>query len=168
MKTLFSYLVVLLMSFQANAQKNTDFVTLLLNQINEPMENEANENFSCVTVSPVMMEKMLEMTQTDNSQNNEQIQCALQHVKSMRIFSATKNMESYQNKTEQLLHKHSKRYKPLQADANNTRKPCVWVRKSGKKVIEMVVINIKEKEAFNVINITGNMDKTFVNELLKM
>lgn len=169
MKYWLSFIFSLLLSLSVNAQQAKDFVELLMNDLKEQYQEAENEEYGCVTVSPFMMEKMLEIMQTNNSQDNDLIERLISHVKSMRIFSATKNIDRYHAEAQQLLEKNEKQYKAFQADAQKKdTQPCVWIRKSGQKVVEMIVLNLTEGQNFIIINLTGNMDKAFIDELLKM
>jgi hypothetical protein len=168
MKQMLCLLVGMLLSLSASAEKAQDFVALLMSDLEEQYGVDDNDEYGCVTVSPSMMEKMLKMLQSKDVKNDEQIQRILPHVKSMRIFSATKHIDRYNTAATKLLNKNAKSYKPFKASAEKSVDPCVWVRKSGAKVIEMIVLNRKENENFQVINITGDMNKAFVDELLKM
>ena len=147
----------------------TDFVALLLSNLNEEQGTGQNEDYSCITVSPTMMDKVLKMIQEkDSDENDEQIQKILPNIKSMRIFSATKHPGKYYAEATELLSKKAKNYKPFKVDEKKKEKPCVWIRKNGNKVVEMIVLNKKDEEGLHIINITGNMNKSFVDELLKM
>jgi len=165
---MFCFLVGMLLSLTLSAEKTQDFVAQLMSDLEEQYGVDNNDEYGCVTVSPSMMEKMLKMLQSKDAKNDEQIQRILPHVKSMRIFSATKHIDRYNTAATKLLNKNAKSYRPFKASAEKNMDPCVWVRRSGNKVIEMIVLNRKENENFQVINITGDMSKSFVNELLKM
>ncbi len=147
----------------------TDFVALLMSRLEEKQETAQKEEYGCVTVSPAMVEKVLKMMQEKNEdENDEQIQKILPNIKSMRIFSTTKHANKYYAEATKLLSRKAKSYKPFKADEKKDKKPCVWIRKNGNNVIEMVVLDKKDEEKFHIINITGNMNKAFVDELLKM
>ena len=168
-KLLLFLLSGLLLPFKAVAENTTDFVALLMNDLAEEQEASPKEEYGCITVSPAMMEKVLNMIQEkDAKENDEQIKRILPHVKSMRIFTATKHIGKYYTEATTLLDKKAKSYKPFKADEKKSKKPCVWIRRNGNKVIEMVVMEKKEDEALHIINITGDMNKAFVDELLKM
>lgn len=168
-RVLFCLILSLVLPLRISAESITDFVALLLNNLEEEQETVQNEDFNCITVSPTMMDKVLKMIQKKSTDDNgEQIQKILPNIKSMRIFSATKHPGKYYAEATELLSKKAKNYKPFKVDEKKKEKPCVWIRKNGNKVVEMVVLDKKNEEGLHIINITGNMNKAFVDELLKM
>lgn len=167
-KLILSLLLCLTTLNVAAANKAKDFVAQLVALLNTEEQADTENEYDCVTVSPTMMDKVVKMMQERDNKNEGQIQNALKHVKSMRIFSATKRAEHYYAETLKLLRKNAKRYQPFQTNAKTGRDPNVWLRKDGNKVIEMVVLNHNQEANFQIINITGDMNRQFVDELLKM
>lgn len=161
-------LLTVLLPLSLSAEKAQDFVSRLLGNLEGQYSAADNEDYACITVSPSMMDKMLKMLQSSERKDDEQIQRILPHIKSMRIFSATKHEERYNQAARKLLKDYPKSYKPFRVDTSKTATPCVWIRKSGSKVVEMIVVNAKDDNGLQIINITGDMNKEFVNELLKM
>ena len=168
MRTLIISLLLSLTVNIAGANKAKDFVEQLVASLNAEEQPGQGCEYDCVTVSPSMMEKVIKMMQARDGKDDEQIQNALKHVKSMRIFSATKRAEYYYSETTKLLRKNAKKYQPFQTNGGTGKEPCVWLRKDGNKVIEMVVLNHNQDVAFQAITLTGDMSRQFVDELLKM
>jgi hypothetical protein len=165
------FIVCLILSLSVNlagANKANDFVAQLVASLNAEEQTAQEGEYDCVTVSPTMMDKVVKVMQQRESKDGTQVQNALKHVRSMRIFSATKRTEHYYAETLKMLRKNAKRYKPFQTNAKSGKDPNVWLRKDGNKVIEMVVLNRNQDDCFQIINITGDMSRQFVNELLKM
>lgn len=167
MKKLFVCLLLGLVVTVVQAAKTEDFVAQLIAGLPQTEQKETPD-FECVTVSPQMMEKVVEMMQNNEIKDDEQLQNALKHVKSMRIFSAKRRGTYYYDETLKLLGKNAKNYKPFSADKKTEKKPCVWLRKDGRRVIEMVVLNHSDDENFQVINLTGDMSREFVDELFRI
>lgn len=167
MKKLFVCLCLALSATVLRAARVEDFVAQLVTSLTQTEQTDMTD-FNCVTVSPQMMEKVITMMQNNEIKDDEQLQSALKHVKSMRIFSANRRGAHYYAETLKLLGKNLKNYKPFVADKNTDKKPCVWLRKNGRKVIEMVVINHSGEDNFQVINLTGDMNREFVDELFRI
>lgn len=166
-KSVICFFAAIFMAVSLHAQTEEDFVGLLMSNLSESAGAESDE-YQCTSVSPSMMEKMLQVMQTRSNENIETIKRLLPHIKSMRIFTACKHIDQYQDQTLKLLAEKSKSYKSFSRDAKSVQSPSVWLRRCGKKVVEMIVLSRKGNQNFNVINLTGDMDKAFVNDLLKM
>lgn len=160
-------LFALFAAFQASAKANQDFVGLLVSTFESQETNkETQKDYECITVSPDMMGKVLQMT--EDNKDGSQINRVLRHVKSLRIFSVNRNSKQYYSEVQELLKKHKGTYSPYKAKAKDNSAPCIWLRKTGNQVIEIVMLNRTEDEGFQVVNLTGNMTKDFVTDLLKM
>jgi len=175
MKYFFSLLSLILSVSFSKADSSKDFVGLLLSDIKstQKTQNFSEQDYQCITISPAMMEKVIDLMseknkneEDSNTDNNRQIiKKILSHIKSLRIFSAQHNSDTYHEYVITLLNKNKNKYKPYTtADKENT---CIWLRKNKDTVIEIIQINKKEDD-LKVVNFTGEMTNDFVNELLKM
>ncbi len=175
MKYIFCLFLSLIATGFCKADVNEDFVGLLLSDIKaeQNTNNTSEEDYSCITIGPSMMEKVLDMMSNDTEEDpaadtdtdKEHIKKILPHIKSLRIFNAQHNMDVYYNNALTLLNKNKNKYKVYNANGNET--PCIWLRKNKDKVIEIIQIN-KQEDDLKVLNFTGDMTNDFVKELLKM
>ena len=62
-RVLFCLILSLVLPLRISAESITDFVALLLSNLEEEQETVQNEDFNCITVSPTMMDKVLKMIQ---------------------------------------------------------------------------------------------------------
>lgn len=170
MKFLLSFIISLSTVLSIGAQSKQDFVELLINTIKEDYAetNIPDNEYKCITVSPNMIGKVLQMIQNSEKKDKEQINKLLPYVKSLRIFSATNHINHYYEETQKLLDKYKTTYKPYRANSNEKMTPCIWLRKNRTKVIEIIMLSRQEDNFFQVVNLTGDMTKDFVTNLLKM
>ncbi|MBP3774463.1 MAG: DUF4252 domain-containing protein [Bacteroidaceae bacterium] len=155
------------------ADDRQDFVAQLVVQLQDSTEEVQDKDYQCITVSPGMMEKMLEMMQSSNEEyfKNEKIQKSLPNIKSLRIFIATQHPEKYKQEVERLLDKKKRVYQPYKNDLNDKNEPCVWLRRNKNKIIEIIAMQHQdnnEENSLKVVDFTGNLTHEFVSELLKM
>src|SRR5574344_2099614 len=116
-KWMLCLLVASVTALSANAKAKQDFVGLLVEMFEtQENANDAQKDFECITVSPDMMGKVLQMT--EDNKDNEQINKVLRHVKSLRIFSVSHNSNQYYEKVQKLLKKNKNTYKPYKANDN--------------------------------------------------
>lgn len=157
-------------AFTCKTESQEDFVGLLLSDIKaeENAEGVSNDDYSCITIGPAMVEKVLEMMSNnkESDKNQEQIKKVLSHIKSLRIFNAQQNIELYYNDIISLLNKKQKTYKKYTTSTEKDAS-CIWLRKNKDKVIEIVKLN-KTEDDLKIVNFTGDMTDDFVAELLKM
>lgn len=161
-------LVICLLIITSNSllKAEVDFVGLLVSDI-KAGENSEKEGYKCITVSPSMMEKMLDMMPSNDAQESAQIRKVLPHIKSLRIFnSQEEEAEEYGKEAITLLDKNKDKYKPYNASKKET-KSKIWLRKNKDKVVEIVML-IQNENDFKIVNFTGSMTTEFVTELLKM
>ena len=161
------------LSTNLRAEEKQDFVGQFVAQLQETGTDEQEKDYHCITVSPEMIQKMLQMAEQAEEGNprNEQIQKILPNIRSLRIFIAMRNAEDYKKQIEQLLNKKKSLYLPYQSETKEKKEPCIWLRRDKEKVIEIIALQQQEYEEdsrFKVVDLTGNLNGDFVKELLKM
>ena len=168
-RVLFCLFLSAISVFPCMAETEEDFVGLLLSEIkaNDCVEKLDSSDFSCITIGPAMVEKVMDMMSNNKETDKikEHIRKILPHVKSLRIFQAQQNIDFYHSNATLLLNKNKKIYKPYNTAGKDSS--CSWLRKNKDKVIEIVKLN-KTDEDIKVVNFTGDMTDDFVAELLKM
>ena len=157
MKRLYLVLILVICQFSAFAQKEEDFATRFME-----LNSVDYSQMSCNTVSPHMMERIMKL---DTLNINKNIRNVLSQLKSIQIVQAQGLFvgDSLFNRAVDLAKKNKKRYK-LYATDNNRQ---IYLRKRNKIIVEMVFIG-KTKSVFNMVNLTGNMNDSFLKELTNM
>ena len=132
------------------------------------MEQCAKEDgdIQCQTVSPIMMEKLMDTMKAPDGDRDEEVpEYLLSKLKSARIITATKQSEKLFREAEQLIEKTKNRFSPLvenQPGQNNK----VFVRKHDEVIRELVVLNLNpDEKTLTIINLTGDMDDRFMKIL---
>lgn len=161
---LFVWILLLPQTMQAKNDK--DFVAIFIDRITEITDSLEidSTDYECVTISPSMIERMLQMVE-EKSEEQTALEHILPHVKSLRIFSSMDKSELLFNQAQYLLDQYSQRYKCVRIHL--TRVPQIWIRKNRNKVIEMIVCK-READALRIVNLTGDINQEFIDELLKM
>ncbi|WP_336525273.1 DUF4252 domain-containing protein [Bacteroides acidifaciens] len=130
------------------------------------MEQYSGKEIQCQTVSPLMMEKLIDVMPLTNSEGNENVQEYLfSKLKSARIVTVTRNCENFFNKAENLIEKNKNRFSPLMerpTDKNNK----IFVRKHNEMIRELVMLSLDtEDRTFTIVNLTGDMNDRFIQLL---
>ncbi len=160
----------IVLTLAAQAKKETqDFVTQFMTELQND-SHVSEDDYRCVTVSPQMMERVLQMMQANTLKDEDQIRDALTHIRSLRVFTATDNIEIYSNKNQKLLKRNARQYKRIRQteDSEAEHNMQLWVREANNQIVELVLINSVSEDLFQIINFTGDFDREFIDELLKM
>ena len=157
MRKILTILTLWMVSINILAQKEQDFATKFME-----MNGESYEGLTCNTVSPYMMERIMKL---DTLEDNNEIRRVLSHLKSIQIVEAKGDVigDSLFNKATRLVEQNKRRYKLY---ANDDER-LIYLRTRNKIIVEMVFIG-KFDETFSIVNLTGNMDKSFLKELANM
>ena len=117
-------------------------------------------SLECTTVSPLMLEKMMNLPDV---KNDSQMKEVLSQLKSIRMVDNTNEKETWQlyNNALRLAQHNSARYKRY-AQRQSKR---LFVRRKGGYIVEMVLF-MKHNRRFKLINLTGNMTDEFLKQLL--
>lgn len=158
MKKVLLLLAITLCSATAQAQNEQDFAARYMQLYSE------GTALVCTTVSPTMMEKLLQLPAEGEA--DEEMKSVLAQLKSIRVVTDTAATEAALlfEKAEQLVQENAERYEPLfeQEDKN------VYVRRRGDYIVELVFFAKKEEGPFRIVNLTGNMEEGFIGRLLKI
>lgn len=131
-----------------------DFASRFLN------EHTADTNLTCVTISPKMMEEIM----NSESEKEDEILDIISNLMSMQILTAEVEGQKYYDEALKIVEKNSGRFEPFlsfEDDAGNCR---IMVRKKNDTIIELVML-MHENDHFAVINFTGNMSLEFISKL---
>ena len=140
-----------------SAQRELDFASKFM-EIN----GNLYEELTCKTVSPFMMERIMKL---DTLEDNKEMRKVLAQLKSIQIVKAQGSSlgDTLFNKATELAQLNKRRYK-LYADDEDRQ---IYLRKRNKIIVEMVFIANMDN-VFNIVNLTGNMDESFLKELTNM
>lgn len=155
MKHFFAILITFLCSLAALAQNEQDFASRYMTLYGK------GTTLECTTVSPLMLEKMMQLPDVEG---NNQTRAILSQLKSIRMAHNADSRETnlLYSKALKLAQRNSARYKVYAQRASKR----LYVRRRGKYIVEMVLF-MKYDHHFQLINLTGNMTEDFLNQLLK-
>ena len=132
------------------------------------MEQCSKENgeIQCQTVSPKMMEKLVDTMTAPNGDRDEEVPgYLLSKLKSARIITATKQSEKFFRKAEHLIEKNKNRFTPW-VENQPGQKNKIFVRKHDEVIRELVVLNLNpDEKTLTIVNLTGDMDDRFMKML---
>lgn len=150
--------MALTLNFAAQAKGDPDFASKFLMLYGKTCD------IDCKTISPQMMERILN---TEAENGNEQTRQIFSQIKSIRILSTAPNIwhaKTLFEKAENLAETNKRRYTAYsQTNAQN-----IYVRRRGKQILEVVVMRIKDGHTFYMLNLTGNMSDNFLQQVSKL
>lgn len=154
MKHFIICLLTTICSLTAWAQNEQDFASRY-------MALYANgTSLQCTTVSPLMLEKMMQLPNVEENAHTRQVLSQLKSIRMVANSTSHETQELY-NKATHLAQRNNRRYKPY-AQRHDKQ---LYVRRRGKYIVEMVLF-MKHDHHFKLINLTGNMTDDFLNQLL--
>lgn len=127
---------------------------------------EEEKDIQCQTISPKMMERLVEVIVSEKDEKDEEIPAYLfSKLKSARIVTSTGHGKRYFQKAEELMEKNKNRFTPWREDTLAKSDP-IFVRRHGDVICELVMLNLAaDKKGFTIINFTGDMDEQFMQTL---
>lgn len=152
------YILTLLVAFLpllAFAQKEQDFATRFIDLYGDTYE------ITATTVSPLMIERILELPNVEDNDDLHQILTQLKSIRMLTNNRATEASTLYNN-AQQLAKNNNKRYK-LYAEYSNKQ---LYIRKRNNTIVEVILI-MQQNSQFCLINLTGNMTEKFIDEVIK-
>lgn len=157
MKHLLSVLLLACTGLTAAAQREQDFASRYMSLYGE------GTGLQCATVSPLMMERILQLPE---SRDSEHVREVLSQLKSIRVVSdkAADEGEALYDKAVELVKDNPRRYKPYA----ETDGQSIYLRKRGGIIVELVLLTYSDEGVFNIVNLTGNMSDAFLRELLNI
>ena len=153
-KKLFSLLLMVIMAMAANAQQALDFVGKFVTQC------EGDTTVKCITVSPKMMEQIVESRQGDD-EAHEALNQAIGKLKSMRIVTAR---AEYFERAQQLLQKHARRFQAEKEYQCDNVRGVFYTRRNRKgKTAELIMLREDiARNQLTIVCLTGDIDKEFL------
>lgn len=156
MKQLFSLLLCTLLGLTAMAQKEQDFASRFM------ALHSTETSLECTTVSPMMMQRMLQLPDVEDDASLREVLTQLKSIRMVTCDEAAPAEKCF-NDALQLARKNPKRYK-LHAEEEHKK---LYVRRRGKLIVEMVLFMVFESH-FSLINLTGNMNEKFLQQLMQL
>lgn len=153
MKQLFATLLTFFLCLTATAQGEQDFA-------GKYMELYAKgTSLQCTTVSPLMMQKLLELPDVENDGEVKEI---FSRIRSIRAVTNTCEAESaaLYEKACTLAADNPKRYRKY-AEQGRSK---IYIRRRGNHIVEVVLF--LQAEQFTLIDLTGVMDEKFLEMVL--
>ncbi len=119
-------------------------------------------SLTCTTVSPLMMERMLQLPSVED---NEQMKQVFSQLKSIRMVSNSDDSESqrFHQLAVKLARRNSARYKLWGRKGDD----LLYTRRRGRITVEVVLI-LNRHSNFYLVDLTGNMNDQFISQLLKI
>lgn len=124
------------------------------------MQNHKNDdNLKCVTISPKMMEKVMNVNVDD-----EGMKKMLSDIKSMQMISSVNYVRRYYKEAIALAKKNADRFSLYTSYSKKKDAYEIRVRKRKNIIVELIMV-MRDTKSFSVINFTGKMDKAFIDRL---
>jgi len=124
--------------------------------------HKPDTNLTCVTISPKMMEKVMDL----DVENEDKLMDMISKLKSMQLLTTQVNGQKYYKEALGVLEKNSDRFEQFLSFEDKSENFQIMVRKKRNAIIELVML-MREDDNFTVINFTGNMSKDFIARLAK-
>jgi len=151
-----SVLFILWMSLISVSVCAQDFASRFLES------HKPDTNLNCVTISPNMMEKVMNL----DVHNEDKMMDMISKLKSMQMLTTQVNGQKYYKEALSVLEKNSGRFVSFLTFDDKSENFQIMVRKKKDAIIELVML-MREDDNFTVINFTGNMSKDFIARLAK-
>lgn len=154
---LLTLLIFLGVGMGASAQNERDFASQYMR-----LYGHDDENLTCNTVSPLMMERIMNL---DTVENNENIRSVMSQLKTIQVLTANGEDEAtlHYNQAVDLARKNKKRYRLYRSNKSSS----IYVRKKKNLIVEMVYVSHHHND-FRLVSLTGNMNEDFINEIHKI
>lgn len=154
---LLTLLIFLGVGMGASAQNERDFASQYMR-----LYGHDDENLTCNTVSPLMMERIMNL---DTVENNENIRSVMSQLKTIQVLTANGEDEAtlHYNQAVDLARKNKKRYRLYRSNKSSS----IYVRKKKNLIVEMVYVS-RHHNDFRLVSLTGNMNEDFIDEIHKI
>lgn len=131
--------------------------------VSKYMDENANDStLTCISVSPKMMEEILESSVGKNDTTG--VADIIAKLKSMQIINSLEEGDIHFQRAENLARKNSARFKELAFYDEGDDRARIFVREQKNQIVELVLLR-QEASRFTVINFTGDMDRDFIEQL---
>ena len=127
-------------------------------------ENEGDSTLTCISVSPKMMEEILESKVGRNDTTG--VADIISRLKSMQVVFSNEEGDAHFERAESMAVRHSARFREVASyDEDGKDRARIYVREqSGEHIVELVLLRQQEGR-FTVIDFTGDMDSGFIDRL---
>lgn len=116
-------------------------------------EHKNDSNIACVTISPKMMQEMIE----NDEDKKEELVDIISELKSMQMCTSKVNAKRYFDDALSLVDKNSSLFETVHSQSDKDSKSRIVVRRKKNCIIELVMLMCSDK-GFSLINFTGKMD----------
>lgn len=123
-------------------------------------EHKQDSNLVCVTISPKMMQEILE----NDENKDEGVVDVISGLKSMRICTSKMNAREYFDDALSLAEKNSSLFETVRARNDRDCMSRMVVRRRKNTVIELVML-LCDSRGFQLINFTGKIDAKIIAKL---
>lgn len=167
MKKIALWLVGLVLAVGAEAADATDFVATLIAKA-ETESQASVRDYECTQIGPTMISMMSAAIPTNDkidAGEREAMELLLSQLKSICVFAPTARYDYYYGLATGMLEARSTIYEEI---VGSDDEATVWCRRTGSKVIELVVITYKAGTALTIVGITGDIDEELIATLMAM
>lgn len=119
-------------------------------------------SLKCTTVSPLMMERMLQLPDVEGDDMAKKVLKQLKSIRVVRNFQISETQRLFK-KASELAYRNPNRYK-LYAEAGGTKK--IYVRRHDGHIVEIVMF--MHTDLFRMLDVTGSMSEEFLEQVLKL
>ena len=156
MRRLILTILATLCAWMAWAQNEQDFASRFMQLYGR------GASISNTTVSPMMMQRMMQLPDVEENEQTRQILSQLKSITMLQCMDAGDTSRLYAHARE-LAQRNPNRYK-LYAKETGKR---LYVRHRGTLIVELVLF-MEQGNNFCLINLTGNMTERFLQQVLRM
>ena len=184
-KKLFLLFALLISNYQLSVAHATergaadqDFIAQMMERVSSKPATYAASDYQNVTVSPTMINYVIDMMGNDDqglleessAQNQQLLRQLLKNVKSLRIFTASNNIDKYTTLAKQLLSKNKHTYKEFAAKDQLGDSKHIWTRQSNNNVVEIILLDqgSGQGKPLQILNLTGNFGDNFFETLMQI
>ncbi len=123
-------------------------------------EHDTDSNLVCVTISPKMMQEILNC----DVEKNKDMLGIISELKSMQMCTSLINGLNYYEQALSIIDKNTGLFEPFLSFDDTTGNCRIVVRKKRDVIIELVML-MQQHERFSLINFTGEMSGEFISKL---
>ena len=126
-------------------------------------ENEADTTLTCVTISPKMMQAIL---QSETDKDDDMLDM-ISELSSMQMCTSIVDGERHYEQALQIIEKNSDLFEPFVTVEEPSGNFQIVVRKKKDTIIELVMLVHQQDTGFALINMTGKRNADFIEKLEK-
>lgn len=107
---------------------------------------------------------MMEEIMKSDAEKDDEILKIISNLKSMQLLTSKVKGQRYYDEALKIVEKNPGRFESFLSFKDKSEDCQIMIRKKNDAIIELVML-IKEKDSFTVINFTGNMSPEFISKL---